>query len=93
MTRSPATLGIYVNGKPDALIPGDDVTRYHYDSANQLTKKIFDPRGGGPTITGSPPPWPPRPVSFWCGCGPSGQGRGRVAKPWVTPATPPPTSC
>ncbi|MFS8101768.1 DUF6531 domain-containing protein [Lentzea alba] len=30
---------------------GDDVTRYHYDSANQLTKKIFDPRGGGPTIT------------------------------------------
>lgn len=30
---------------------GDDVTRYHYDAANQLTKKIFDPRGGGPTIT------------------------------------------
>ncbi|MGW6934688.1 RHS repeat-associated core domain-containing protein [Lentzea sp. NPDC054927] len=30
---------------------GDDLTLYHYDSANQLTKKIFDPRGGGATIT------------------------------------------
>ncbi|PWK84636.1 intein/intein/RHS repeat-associated protein [Lentzea atacamensis] len=30
---------------------GDDVTRYHYDAANQLTKKIFDPRGGSPTTT------------------------------------------
>ncbi|MEV6242633.1 RHS repeat-associated core domain-containing protein [Lentzea sp. NPDC051838] len=30
---------------------GEDLTRYHYDAANQLTKKIFDPRGGLPTIT------------------------------------------
>ncbi|SDG85032.1 intein C-terminal splicing region/intein N-terminal splicing region/RHS repeat-associated core domain-containing protein [Lentzea fradiae] len=30
---------------------GDDVTHYHYDAANQLTKKIFDPRGAAPTST------------------------------------------